>query len=364
MLIGELLREAWASARAQRVSTAMVAVLAAAMCLTALLTVGRTAGAEAQVAQRLEAAGSRVLILTDVQQQGLLTPGILTVAASLSTVERAVGLTAPIDVTSGVVGAGGRLVPAWTVLGDPGAAVTLTSGRLPGPGEAIVADSTTDVLGLDGPVGYVAWGAQEAAVVGTFTAREPFGQLDNGVLIGPPRATQAPASTMYVVIRNPDDVGTTQAQVLQLVDAPSPTDLQIQSPAGLAELQSQVSEDVGAFGRSLLLLVLAAGATLTGIVVLSDVLLRRTDLGRRRALGVTRSTLIALVTLRTTIAGTAGSILGTVLGVVLAIWAGSPAPWSFVVGALVLAVLTATTAALAPAAVAAMRDPVRVLRTP
>ncbi|WP_456569822.1 MULTISPECIES: ABC transporter permease [unclassified Blastococcus] len=127
-----------------------------------------------------------------------------------------------------------------------------------------------------------------------------------------------------------------------MVDAPSPTDLQVQPPAELAELQSQVREDVGAFGRSLLLLVLAAGAALTGIVVLSDVLLRRTDLGRRRALGATRSTLIALVTLRTTIASTAGSILGAVLGVLLAIWTGSLALWSLVVGALVLAVLTAT----------------------
>ncbi|MGY1914193.1 ABC transporter permease [Blastococcus sp. HT6-30] len=232
--------------------------------------------------------------------------------------------------------------PPWTVLGDLGAAATLTSGRLPGPGEAIVAESAAGLLGLDGPAGYVAWGAQEAAVVGTFTAREPFGQLDNGVLIGSPAGALAPASTMYVVIGNPDDVGTTQAQVLQLVDAPSPTDLQVQPPAELAELQSQVREDVGAFGRSLLLLVLAAGAALTGIVVLSDVLLRRTDLGRRRALGATRSTLIALVTLRTTIASTAGSILGAVLGVLLAIWTGSLALWSLVVGALVLAVLTAT----------------------
>lgn len=60
-----LAREVAATAVAQRVSTMMVAFLAAAMCVTTLLTVGRAAAAEQQVAARLDAAGSRTLTVTD-----------------------------------------------------------------------------------------------------------------------------------------------------------------------------------------------------------------------------------------------------------------------------------------------------------
>ncbi len=130
----DLLREAWTTVVTRRVPTLMVAVLAAAMCLTTLLTVGRTAAAEAQVLARLDEAGSRLLVLTDRHGAGLLTEGVVDVVASLGTVERAVALTTPIDVTAGVVGAGGTKVPAWTVVGDIAGAVTLTAGRWPQPG--------------------------------------------------------------------------------------------------------------------------------------------------------------------------------------------------------------------------------------
>lgn len=363
MRMRELLWESWASAIAQRISTIMVAVLAAAMCLTTLLTVGRTASAEAQINDRLDAAGSRLLIVTDVRNQGLLSPGVLAVAASMNTVERAIGLTTPFDVTSGAVGEGGPRVAAWSLLGDQDAAVTLTGGRWPGPGEAIVAENATDVLGFDGPAGYLVFGGDEAPVVGSYVAREPFTQLDAGAVIGASRPSAA-ATTMYVVATTATDVAATQSQVLRLVAAPTPSDLSVQSPANLAELQRQVGADVGAFGRALLLLVLGAGAVLTGVVVLADVLIRRTDLGRRRALGATRRTVVALVTLRTVIAAAAGALTGAGLGALQAYRLGALAPWSFVAGTMVLTLLTATAAALVPALLAATRDPVRVLRTP
>ncbi len=67
-----LAREVAATAVAQRVSTMMVAFLAAAMCVTTLLTVGRAAAAEQQVAARLDAAGSRTLTVTDANEAGFL----------------------------------------------------------------------------------------------------------------------------------------------------------------------------------------------------------------------------------------------------------------------------------------------------
>src|SRR5690606_14497339 len=53
-----LLWEALSTTWANKVSTALVALLVAIMCATTLATVGRTAAAEQQVAERLDAAGS------------------------------------------------------------------------------------------------------------------------------------------------------------------------------------------------------------------------------------------------------------------------------------------------------------------
>ena len=72
------------------------------------------------------------------------------------------------------------------------------------------------------------------------------------------------------------------------------------------------------FGRSLLLIILAVGGFFVASVVLADVLVHGRDLGRRRTLGAAR----------------------------------------------VLAILAAVAAAVLPAIFAAVRDPVRVLRTP
>jgi putative ABC transport system permease protein len=357
-----LLREASVSTLTRWVPAVMVAVLCASMCATTLVTVGRTASAETQVLARLDEAGSRQLVLGDRQGAGLLTPSIVRAADALGTVERAVGLIAPRDVRSGTVGAGGAPVPAWGLVGAVEHAVTLRSGRAPASGEALVAENALDRLGLDGPAGYLVTGETEYPVVGTYTAREPFTDLDAGAVAIP--AVGTPARNLHVVARSAADVGVTQALTLQIVAAPQPDDLSVQSATGLAELQGQVAGDLGTFGRHLLLLILGVGAALTAVVVLADVLLRRTDLGRRRALGASRQALVSLVLIRTLIAATAGVLVGTAVGLGIgARWAMSP-PWSFAAGTAVLTLLVAVFAAIGPAAIAATRDPVQVLRTP
>ena len=99
-----LAREVAATAVAQRVSTMMVAFLAAAMCVTTLLTVGRAAAAEQQVAARLDAAGSRTLTVTDVNEAGFLDGDVVAAVAAVGVVDRAVGTALPVDVTSVSVG--------------------------------------------------------------------------------------------------------------------------------------------------------------------------------------------------------------------------------------------------------------------
>lgn len=363
MRVGALVREGIRSAAASRVPTALVAVLVAAMCLTTILTVGRAAAAQQQVQHRLEEAGSRLLEVTDAKDVGFLTASVVDQAAGLSTVERAVGLAVPKDVTSSSVG-GGEPVPAWVVVGDLIDVAELVGGRWPGPGEAVVAATAQDRLGFELPVGAVATadGVDSWAVVGAFRARSPFTHLDAGVIVaGEP---DAPAHTLNVVVSDAGGAAVTQSAVVSLLGRSDPADLSIESPTTLAELQGVVVGDLTRYNRTLLLAVMAAGAVLVGVVSAADVLLRRRDLGRRRALGAPRWALTVLVVVRTTCGGLVGAVAASVLGLLLTSRAGQAPPLVFVIGTAVLGVLAAAVSSVPPAVVAARQDPVRVLRMP
>lgn len=361
-----LLREALSTAWANKVPTALVCLLAAVMCAATLSTVGRTAAAEAQISERLDAAGSRVLVVADIRRGELLPAAIVQQAQGLSTVERAIGVTVPVDVTNAAVGAGGTRVPAWTITGDLPDLATLDAGRWPGPGEALVSSTALNTFGMDDPVGaaVVVTGTlnQDYSIVGSFTPREPFGDYGAGLVIAAPPGTVS--DSLHVVLTSAEQASATQSLVLALVAAPSFDAITVQSPVGLAQLQAEVTGDFGTFGRALLLAVLGAGALLVAIVVLADVLVRRKDLGRRRALGATRTTIISLVIGRTLVPAILGAAIGAAVGIQLASeWAAAP-PVSFTAGTIILALLAATLSAVLPAVYAAHQDPVRVLRTP
>ena len=361
-----MLREALATAWAAKVPSALVTFLVATMCAATLATVGRTAAAEEQLLARLDSAGSRVLVVADAKGDGLISPTIVDQAAHLSTTERAVGTLIPVDVVNGAVGQGATRVPAWGVHGDLSGVARLTSGRWPGPGEAVVTGAAMDRLGMDAPVGWVAQASttvvDDWAVVGSFAPREPFGDYGTGVLYVAPEGRAL--DSLHVVLTAADVAQAAQGQVLRLIDPPAPDAVTVTSPVSLAELQGQVAGDLATFGRTLLLGVLGGGALLVAIVTLADVLVRRKDLGRRRALGATRGGIVTLVVLRTLGPAVLGALLGTALGIWLTGRYDAIPPWSFTGGTATLALLAAVVAAVPPALYAATRDPVRVLRTP
>ncbi|QGQ20016.1 hypothetical protein GC089_13375 [Cellulomonas sp. JZ18] len=114
----------------------------------------------------------------------------------------------------------------------------------------------------------------------------------------------------------------------------------------------------------MLVLAIGAGAGLTAVVVLADVLIRRAALGRRRALGCSRSALTALVLLRSLYAVTADIVTGCAAASMAANAWGAPIPLAFTAATATLAVLATLAATMPPALAAALRDPLAVLRTP
>lgn len=362
-----LLREALATTWANKVPTALLCLIVAAMCIMTISTVGRTAAAEAQVADRINSAGARELVLTDKRGADLIGPTLIAMASRLSVTDRAVGIKSPVDVNNTAIGAGGDPVPAWPIVGDIDAVAHLDSGRLPGPGEALVSSTALKKLGLQQPIGSATLADASVpidyAIVGSFTPREPFTDLSEGLIFGAPEGSTA--THLHLVLKDAAQAANAQRAVLglfgQLPDAESIT---VRSPLALAQLQDEIVGDLGSFGRSLLYGSLGIGALLVGIVVFADILVRRKDLGRRRALGATRANIIWLMLLRTLIPAILGGVLGMIAGMVLAAQAGALPPLEFCVGIVVLALVAAGASSLVPATYAAHADPVKVLRTP
>lgn len=354
-----------ASAWANKVPAVLIALLVAAMCAGTLATVGRTAQAEEEVIQRMDAAGSRLLTISSRPAEQLLTPAVVSLTDSLSGVERAAGVSETIDVTNAAIGDTSIKAAAWQVLGQVETYAVLTSGRWPNPGEAIISEQAARTLGLAESLGAVIPAANkpgpEWTVVGTYEARDPFDSFSNGLLIPNP---DAPAMMMHALLTDVTHAHTTESQILHLIAAPDPTLLTVDSPRGLADLQLQIEGDLGAFSRTLLFGVLGSGLILIAVIVLADVLIHRADLGRRRALGATRSTITSLVMGRNALPAVVGEAVGTASGMAISINTGHLPPPTFIMGTAILSVLAAIAASALPAIYAATRDPVRVLRTP
>lgn len=123
MRLRALLREAWATAWAAKVSSILTVVVVMAMCLAALVTVGRSAAAAFDVADRMEQEGARRLSVVDTRDGGFVNARTLAVVRHVSSVESADALGAPFDAVNGLIGPGehgcrcGRCLVRWTMWG-------------------------------------------------------------------------------------------------------------------------------------------------------------------------------------------------------------------------------------------------------
>lgn len=366
MRITALLREAWASARAAKIPSLLCLLVVAAMCVAAILTVGQSASAAANMSERMTQAGARRLVVIDGLASGINTPAALAQIQTLQTVTGANILGTPLDVVNADIGAGGPEFPAWTVEGDLSNVGELVRGREPQPGEALVSTEILTELGLAEPVGAIATpnGWQRFPIVGAFRPTATFADLGAGLLIVP--TEEVPGRELRVTITDITAARATVAAVLRILNPQSTQSLQIDSPTSLADTAADLNAQLASYGRSLLALILGAGGLLVAAVVLTDVLVRRRDLGRRRTLGATRADLAALVMTRAAMIAASGAALGCTVAWLINRFTGAhiSTPLDFTLAVGVLGLVTAVVASVAPAVFAARRDPISVMRTP
>lgn len=365
MRVSEIGGETRRLLRARPISTAFVAFLAASMVVAVLMTVGRTVVLEQAVYARTETPEGRTIAIIDTGSSGLIRPEIVRILARMDGVERVVATTTPVDGVNLHLDEGGTRFPVWGVSGNIEDLALLRTGRLPEPGEVLVSETALALMGIGGPFGAVRLpDGQELPIVGTYDARSPFGEMSAGAVHRLPERSDGLRilHIVAVAVRQIDPV--TVAAVGLFESAPT-DELRVERAAALAELQQMLAGDVSSFGRELIVAVLLAGMLLVALTVLVEVLARRKDLGRQRALGARRSTVIVLLAVRTAAAAAIGSIVGLAAGLVyLSLTTRQLPEPSFSAGLVVLSILTPSLASILPAWWAAQRDPVLELRTP
>lgn len=359
-LLGESVRVA----KSQPVSTGVTLLLVSAVCAVILSTTGQTVAAERQVLARIDEAGTRSLVVSDTRGSAGLQPVAVERIAGLSGVEWVFGLGPAVDSRAASV-PGGQPVATREIFGDLPDVVT-TSEWDREPGTALVGDGAQVALGMRIPAGgAVTSDGDDISVVGWFAADDPVANLGNSLLVAPAPDSDTDLRTVHILAQRPEDVAPLALAVAAVLGPEDPMSVAIETSEALADIRAAVQGELGMYGRRLVLMVLGAGLVLVALTVYGSVTSRRRDFGRRRALGAGRSTIAALVTLQAFITALVGAVIGAGAGSAI-VWrlTGDLPDWAFVLAVSVLAVLSTVIAALPPAVVAALRDPVRVLRVP
>jgi len=358
-----LLRESFTAARHSPIPSALVALVVAAMCFVALVTVGRQAAVEVTIAEELAGPAARTLTISDATGNGLSAAPI-EVLTGLEGVSAVLGRSLPIDVVNGALGDGGTKVALIEVQGDLSKAIRITTGRVPGPDEVLIPNALLETLRFTEPTGYVeASDGRQWSIVGSFEPLTPFNNLNAAAIAVAKAGSDIPVQQITVVAAEPQYAAAMRDASLAIVD-PKPDEVEILNPTAAGAKVQAVSSELAGYGRTLLLLILGVGSFFVATVVLADVLIRRRDLGRRRTLGITRFSLVALVALRTSAPAIIGAMIGTGAAQAIVSSQEGLVPWDFTVAIPIIAVVTAILMSLAPATYAAYRDPVTIMRTP
>lgn len=357
--------EAAKSSLAHRATSFVLLLVTLAMTVTVFLTAGRAAAAEAQILASVDNAGPRLISVNIADPSPGVDQAGLDRLASMDGIEWVLGLGAARDVRSGL--GGQRInVAAREILTPLPDLVTMDLGREPRGGEAIVSAKTQKRLQLVEPAGWLVDDGQQRAVVGRFSSSGVIADLERLVLIAPTAGEESPHATLiYILASDALGVDAVVRQVRALAGVFPADALSVKTSDALVALSGVLTGQVGSFSRQLALGVVAVGMVLLALTMTLALNSRRRDFGRRRALGASRSALVAVALVEAAFAVTIGAVLGAGAGTVAVLaLIGTLPPGGFLIAATVLITLVGVAAAVPPSAIVAWQDPVKTLRVP
>ena len=367
---GTMLRDGLKATFANPVASMTAAFIVALSCFVVLMTSGRTAATEAGVLASLDDAGTRLITVTDTSGRAGLHPESVEALRRLPGVAWVVGFGPAVDA---VMEAPGSLtgqvplgVPVRSLVGPLPEDCPVVSGRLAlQPGEAVAPRQAAASLGLLDGAGPVATPERQTGVVGIVDLTGALARFADTVLVTASPEDAGPLRYLYLVADDAADVPTLAAAVAAAVWADEPSQMIVETSEAILALQRVISGQLGASSRQLMAAIMGVGVAVVAATMFAVVGSKRRDFGRRRALGASRSAIVALVLIQAGLTAVAGALVGCGIGLVtIGLTSGVLPTIRFSTGFVVLAILAATAGAVPPAVVAARRDPVRKLRVP
>lgn len=344
----------------------LISVLIVLAATTAVFaTTGISTASQQRTMDRLNSPEGRLIAITDQQGDAGLLPESVVAVATLAGVEWAAGIGPAQDMSNSNLPGGGA-VAARPFYGELPAPVHVDTDRILVEGDALTGPGQAAVLGLGTATGAIGNRTASALVVGDFVASSPLPSLnDNTLLIADATTSPGRLLTIWVSV---DDISRlpvlTEAVKDSLIVA-NPGALQVDSAAEIAELSADVVAEMERTAVLTITGLLAAAAVLIGAVQYGRVAGMTRDIGRRRALGATRSLVVATLLINSLLCALAGAALGAVIGLTVdAVIAKSLPPAGFTFGVCVLTTLAALAGTVPPAVRAARLDPVKILRVP
>lgn len=362
---GFLLRDAVRTARRPLAPTLVAVLIAFAAALALFATTGQALATQQRTLDRINSPEGRVITVSDPQGEAGLSPASVAAIERLSGIEWVLGVSPAVDVVNAGF-EGGEAVPARRFFGELPAAVVPEVDRSIAIGEGLAGPGLSDDVGLRDGSGAVTSRTLDAVVVAGFRAGLPLAELNESVLVrGDPDAAAVRLLTVWVSVRDVAQLERATAAVRGAVVADEPGALRVTTSVDLAALSTDLVDELARSSRATITGLLLAVAVLIGAVQFGRVAGMSRDIGRRRALGASRTLILLQVLLAAALSATAGALLGGVAGViVVTVLAGAPPPLGFTVAVVLLVVLAALAGAVAPAVRAARLDPVAILRVP
>lgn len=365
MLSAAWLREVRGSALSQRVTSAMTLLVVLGATAAVLVTAGRAAGTEAAVLADIDAAGTRTLTIETTILNGDFSAQLIgRLARHRDVIEEVTGLGPVEDVTASAY-PGGR-VAMRSVYGSLSGSAVEPLTPVAGTPQVLATQDAIDVLGLRAGRGSVSDTTQkEAIITGRLTLPEHLAWMGPSVVVPGDLTSRDPLTTIVVVAREPADLPLITALVLDAVGDVGIENLTIETSQQLADLRTVIGGELSRQSRTLVLSIIAASGLAIMLNIWGVALMRRKDLGRRRALGATRTMIVSLLTAQVGLLAALGALGGLAIGTGFLYASGNPLPSTIYLAA-VVATFTATAVAVAalPACWAANRDPLQELRVP
>lgn len=360
-----IISEGLAQARHDRRFSVGIGLVVALVVGVVLSTTGRTAATEQSVLASIDSLGARVVVLTDGDRKAYMEAASVEAIQHLDGVTWAFGIGAAESGASNALG-GGR-VPSRTLVGTLPNEVAIEIGRpAVAPREAVAGEDALATLGLADGAGAVSVDGRPVGVVGTIRASGVLDFLNETLLYRPSPDEAPPVVQIFIAVDNPADARRIGDEAQAVIVADDPDRVTVEVSSSVIDLGDVVSGKLGASARQLMALVLLVGLTITAVVTMAMIAGQRRNYGRMRALGASRSALVAMVLVRTAAAAGLGAGFGSAIGVVViyASTGGALPRWEFVLGVGVLAFLMSLVGAIVPAVTAARSDPVSILRVP